>query len=286
MCPDAERMKKYNQGNSIGTLDTDGHLRLSLNKAQSDILVTTFEAAYSFFSEPLNKKMTNSLPQDMGYRPIGVEYSQSPERPDLAESFAASMRAADATKALPSHSGRVLYERMLSTISVLEKIAETIIIEIANTLCDRPVGDKLRGGFRRWSRLQLNYSQPAATTSLLINDSHEDGDLLTIACADGPGLELQIPTGEFISVTTAPNEVLIIPGEIAWLLSGGRIRPLWHRVQRVPHCRERMALLFFGDIDPSLCVPWVNNSINLGIDIGARVLKSVTRFGLTGFTPE
>jgi isopenicillin N synthase-like dioxygenase len=279
-------MKKYSQGNSIGTLDTDGYLRLSLNKVESDILVATFKAAYSFFNEPLDKKMTNSLPQDMGYRPIGIEYSQSPERPDLAESFAASMRAASAIEALPSHSGRVLYRRMLSTISVLDKIAETIIIEIANTLCESPIGDKLRGGFRRWSRLQLNYSQPATTTSLLINDPHEDGDLLTIACADGPGLELKTPSGEFIPVTTALNEVLIIPGEIAWLLSGGRIRPLWHRVQRVPHCRERMALLFFGDIDPGLCAPWVNNSVNLGIDIGARVLTSVTRFGLAGFTPE
>lgn len=279
-------MKQYFQENSIQRLETDGYLCLSLGEVESDILAATFETAYSFFRAPLDEKLTNSLPQDMGYRPIGIEYSQSPDRPDLAESFAASMRAATAMVALPSHSARVLYEQMLSTIGVLEEIAETVVVELANALCDRPIDDRLHGGFHRWSRLQLNYSQPVAATSPLINDPHEDGDLITITCADNPGLELQCPTGEFMPVNTVPNEVLIIPGEILWLLSGGRIRPLWHQVRRVSHCKERMALIFFGDIDPTLCTPWVSNSVNSGIDIAARVLTSVTRFGLTGFTPE
>src|SRR5258708_30685865 len=40
---------------------------------------------------------------------------------------------------------------------------------------------------------------------------------------------------------------------------------------------ERLALLFFGDIDPKVCDPWVMNSVNAGIDIGARVQASVAR---------
>jgi isopenicillin N synthase-like dioxygenase len=77
-----------------------------------------------------------------------------------------------------------------------------------------------------------------------------------------------------------------MPGEIIWLLSGGRIPPLFHRVNPKPSCEERIALLFFGDINPSACEPWVENEFNRGVDIGRRVLTSVNRFGLKGFGEE
>ncbi len=89
-----------------------------------------------------------------------------------------------------------------------------------------------------------------------------------------------------MSITTAPNEVLVMPGEIVWLLSGGQIRPLHHRVRREPSCSERLALLFFGDINPRLCRPWVRADVNEGVDIGARVLTNAARFGLDGFPLE
>jgi hypothetical protein len=47
-----------------------------------------------------------------------------------------------------------------------------------------------------------------------------------------------------------------------------------------------MALLFFGDLDPRLCEPWVRNQVNASVDISKRVLKSVNRFGLQGFSSE
>jgi isopenicillin N synthase-like dioxygenase len=272
--------------NLVERLKVDGYMLLPLTQAASEVVAATFDAAYPFFRAPLEEKTSNSLPQDMGYRPIGVEYSQSPERPDLAESFAASARTSAAIEELRSPSARVLYERMLAVIDVFEPMAEELTVWLADAISGRPLGHNLRGAFRRWSRLQLNYSRPADATSPLINDPHEDGDLLTIACATGPGLELQKAGGEFIPITTATNEVLVMPGEIAWLLSGGQIRPLWHRVRREPGCGERMSLLFFGDIDPSVCDPWVPNSVNSGVDIGARVLTSVTRFGLKGFIQE
>jgi hypothetical protein len=47
-----------------------------------------------------------------------------------------------------------------------------------------------------------------------------------------------------------------------------------------------MALLFFADIDPALCKPWIENETNLGVDIGARVLTNALRFGLKPYQPE
>jgi isopenicillin N synthase-like dioxygenase len=126
----------------------------------------------------------------------------------------------------------------------------------------------------------LNYSRPAEVTTPYINEAHEDGAFLTVAYANAPGLELRTADGDFVPTTNGQDNVLILPGEIAWLLSGGSVRPLYHRVRPDARFHERMTLLFFGDIDPGLCQPWVLNEVNKGVDIGARVLRNPTRFGL------
>jgi hypothetical protein len=44
--------------------------------------------------------------------------------------------------------------------------------------------------------------------------------------------------------------------------------------------------LFFADINPKLCQPWVSNEINRNVDIGSLVLKNPTRYGLEEWEPE
>jgi isopenicillin N synthase-like dioxygenase len=271
---------------AVNRLKTDGFLLLRLAEVAYQTVNSTFEAAYPFFRAPLEEKILNKLSQDSGYRPMGVEYSQAPERPDLVESFTASFRTRAEITRLPLPNAQLLFERMLNTIDAFESIAEAITIRLADELSENQAGEKLKGAFRQWSRLQLNYSRPASATATFINETHEDGDLLTVACATGPGFELQAANEEFIPITTAPDEVLVIPGEIAWLLSGGLIKPMYHCVRPEPCERERMALLFFGDIHPQLCEPWIKSEVNANVDIGARVLTNATRYGLHGFTLE
>jgi isopenicillin N synthase-like dioxygenase len=268
---------------AVEKFKNDGFLLLPLGADARHAVLETLDAAYEFFRGPLAEKNRNRLPEDCGYRPCGIEYSQSPERPDQIESFSATVRTRAAIAQLHSAGARRLYDRMLATIEQLEPIAEAITIELADSLSGRSWGQELGGAFRLWSRLQLNYSRPAQTVAGFIHDPHEDGNLLTLACATGPGLEMQTESGGFQPVTAPPGQLLIMPGEIAWLLSGGQIRPFWHRVRPSAREKERLALLFFGDIDPRQCQPWVANSINAHVDIGACVLKSVTRFGLVGF---
>ena len=81
-------------------------------------------------------------------------------------------------------------------------------------------------------------------------------------------------------VTTEPDEILVFPGEILWLLSGGVLVPLHHRVRPNSNYEERLSLLYFADIDPRLCMPWCVNEINRTVDIGKRVRENPTRFGL------
>jgi isopenicillin N synthase-like dioxygenase len=266
-------------------LRENGFLVIELQHETSEKVAGVFAAGSRFFHLPSDEKAASKLPNDFGYRPIGIEYSNSPDHPDLAESFSMCARMSG-TVELESSAACFLYQRMLETFDAFESIAEAVTVRLAETLSGNAVGGKLRSGFHRWSRLQLNYSRPLEINEPFINEPHEDGDVLTIACATGPGLELKRVDGDFSPMTTSPTEALLMPGEIAWLLSGGHLQPVWHRVRPQPHATERMALLFFGDLDPQLCEPWVRNKVNASVDISERVLKSVTRFGLQGFSLE
>jgi isopenicillin N synthase-like dioxygenase len=268
------------------TLRVDGFFLLKISEDIQEKLRATFDAGYSFFHTTLEEKLLYRFPEEMGYRPFGIEYSQTPTYPDQVESFTVSRRVPTPISELHSRTVRVLCERMLATFDEIELIAETVTIELATAISHRPVIEQMRGTFRRWSRLQLNYSRPSKVALPFINEPHEDGDFITISCSNAPGLEVQMTNNEFTPITTVPGEVLLLPGEIAWLLSGGQIRPAFHRVRPHHHYSERMALLFFGDIDPHHCQPWVENELNQHVDIGARILTSVNRFGLKGFSTE
>lgn len=269
--------------NAAQKLAQENFLILSVSETIQENVRTTFTAAIPFFQEPLDLKSRCCFSQDMGYRPFGGEYSQSSSTPDQLESFSISARVPIPSAELALTSARILYERMSSTFDILEPLAEALTIALADELGQRGAGEKLRGSLRDWSRLQLNYSRPAEVSVPFVNAFHDDLNLLTINFATGPGLEVGITEDEITEITRQPGEAVILPGEIAWLLSGGQIKPLCHRVRADTRIHERLALLFFADPDPEACTPWVVNEINRDVNIGGRVRTNVHRFGLKGF---
>jgi isopenicillin N synthase-like dioxygenase len=262
----------------------EGSLILSLASAESATLAATLEAGRLFFQQQLEAKMTSALPEDCGYRAFGVEYSQTASHPDQIESFTATARTCVDRFKLCDGPARRLYDCMLDSIAVLEPLAENVAALLAKSIGNGAGESFPTGSLHRWSRLQINYSRPVSADGD-IHDLHEDGNLVTIACATGPGLEIQQPDGSLQAIEAALPHVIVMPGEIAWLLSGGCVRPVWHRVRRVPSCSDRLALLFFADLEPEACQPWLHNAVNANVDIGERTRRSVTRFGLEGFRP-
>lgn len=265
------------------SIETSGFLLLKISADVRQSIELVIEAAYRFFRCTAAEKILNTLPEDAGFRPYGVEYSYDPTQPDQVESF--TMTARHSAASLPSLRAQVLASRMLFLFNQLEELAEILTIQLATAVADHSF-PSLNGGFHRWSRLQLNYARPRRVMAPYIHEAHEDGNLLTLACATGPGLELRTGKAEFVQMTVNPGELVVMPGQIAWLLSGGQIRPQYHRVRPHSGSEERIALLFFGDLSPSLCAPWLENEINRGVDIGHCVQTSVNRFGLQGFEHE
>jgi len=246
----------------------------------------TFDAAARFFTSSSEEKLSNRLRLDTGYRPYGVEYSRSPDHPDDVESFTVSPRAQVTAADLHTEAGLAIYQAMLSVygsmVSLLGIIATTLAAKFDRNFDCRGLAPAIF----QWSILQLNYSRPAQTGAEFINDPHEDGCLLTMISVTTPGLEIQSDENTFIPFAPTPNQLLILPGEILWLLSGGKITPTFHRVRALPQYSERMSLNFFGDISPDLCEPWVRNEVNKDVDIGNLVLKNSSRYGLAEWTKD
>jgi isopenicillin N synthase-like dioxygenase len=279
-------LTKFVPENFPQRLSAERALVLSLPENVTKSVQAIFHPAYSFFRQSVSAKRKCTFPQDMGYRQLGDEYSKSPGQADQLESFSISARVPLPASQLRSAGAELLYQRMLVVFDFLEAITETLVVRLADHFTNRSNRSSLRGALRRWSRLQVNYSLPSDVSLDFINEEHEDLDLLTLTMAPTPGLEVEWTKKTFLPTTTMPDQVLILPGEIAYLLSGGQLKPVYHRVRASAQIPERVSLLFFADLEPRHCKPWVANDINAGVDIGKRVMTNVRRFGLAGFDSD
>lgn len=267
----------------VPTFVSKQYLVVELGDETREKLTSLFTSAYVFFRESDAHKQRCGFAQDIGYRPLGREYSKSPDHPDQIESFSVAARLPIPPSDLPIASARLLNSSMIDVFDLFERIAEEIATRLATELSSKSDGNRLRGGLTLWSRLQVNYSKPASTRVPFINETHEDLNFLTVSCATAPGLQVRSINAKFTPVPTNAGRLVIFPGEIAWLLSGGEIHPVYHRVIPDPSIEERLALLLFADLDPSLCAPWVETEVNRNIDIGNRSVTNVRRFGLKDF---
>ena len=78
---------------------------------------------------------------------------------------------------------------------------------------------------------------------------HEDINFLTLLpAADGPGLELQLPEGEWISVSQQPGQLIVNIGDILQEATGGFLPSTTHRVATPDESHQsasRMSLPLF-----------------------------------------
>lgn len=261
------------------TLEDNGAALLIVPPAVACLTEELYAAADVYFDAAPEMKLRDRLADGYGYRPFGAEYSQSPDRPDPFESFTAGVATRDAV--LETSGARSLNARMLSLFDALHEMLEDILWGFAERYgVGADTMTAFARGCRQWSCLQLNYSEPAVLAQTYIHETHEDGHLLSFASATAEGLEIDGGGGEFVPVTAAPPQLLVLPGEIVTLMTGGRIRPLFHRVRASKTVRRRYAVVHFADPDPRTCIPWVAAAINQGVDIGSRVLNNPARFGL------
>ena len=255
-----------------------GYGKIILNEEFGLLVNDIFETATSFFSMTIDEKMQFACPEILeGYRKMGIEYSETPERPDLNDSFSVWKKNQGNLLLLKWSSASPLHTKMTAVLvpftNIGEVIFETLRHKISPTAYPIKVSD--------WSYLQINSYKPQNHIRDFLQDEHEDGHLLTIVKQNNAGLEIKI-NGAFETVSLTENEFLVMPGSILTLITGGIIQPLYHRVRNNRQIVERKSLMFF--INPSLDdvqEPWVQNEINAGIDIRQVAIENSAKFGLS-----
>ena len=126
-------------------------------------------------------------------------------------------------------------------------IAESLPAEITAQLTE-PLRDMIEGSGQSMLRV-LHYPPVPAGASVLRAAPHEDINLLTLLpAADGPGLELQLRGGEWVSVPHKPGQLIVNIGDMLQEATGGYLPSTTHRVA-APECGEalpsRMSLPLF-----------------------------------------
>lgn len=262
-------------------LEGQGYLVLSSPPALEERIELLWTAGEAFFPLPAEIKRRNVLPEYDGYHDIGKEYSDTPDRPDLAESFWARLIHENETWRLPDEAGRALHRAALAASAALEALLRPITEALARHYAGTAYTPDLAFSCDKASHLQFNRYQPARHSREILTDAHEDGLYLTLLFADAPGLEVLTPDGAWVPLQPRRGELIAMPGEIFSLLCGYRVPPLLHRVRNHPEVQRRFAMMYFANPNPVRGFrPWVRNARNEGVDIIERAIQNPTRYGL------
>jgi isopenicillin N synthase-like dioxygenase len=102
--------------------------------------------------------------------------------------------------------------------------------EAVTTELTEPLRDMIQGSEQSMLRV-LHYPPVPVGRPVLRAAPHEDINLLTLLpAADGPGLELQLRSGEWVSVPHSPGQLIVNIGDMLQEATGGYLPSTSHRV--------------------------------------------------------
>jgi isopenicillin N synthase-like dioxygenase len=250
-----------------------GYCVVKLSEIDAARLHTAIDTAVEFFRRPEDEKAIHgSADHNYGYRPFGIEYSITPDRPDMNECFTVWSSRLDLIPEAEKIND--LTESFLRWRDSLAPLVAAILDEVAQTFAGGSAPE-----FEKASYLQINYCLPTPPERDLLQDKHEDGHMLTVLHANAPGLEIYV-NDEVKPMQPAADEVVMMPGSVLTALSGGKIPPLYHQVRN--HCLDdRQSIMYF--VNPEVDEPlysWVDSPDGSRTDIREHVQNAPTMFGL------
>ncbi len=105
--------------------------------------------------------------------------------------------------------------------------------------------------------------------------AHTDYGCLTLLASDGvPGLEVRMPSGEWLAVTTEPGKFVINFGEMLEFWTAGRVRATLHRVKGGAQERISVPLFFNPAYDTNVAPPGSGEVILAGEHLTRRFTQT------------
>lgn len=248
-----------------------GFAVVRLEAVEVRLLHAAVNAGREFFSRGIDAKLRCSSPDfNHGYRPLGREYSISPDRPDLNECFTIWNDRTD----LFHHAEEV--DDLIRTWAAYRRMAADLVHS-----CVDEIAEYFRAAttvsFEAASYLQMNNYCDESNDRDLLQDLHEDGHLITLHYASGPGLEARLD-GDIRPITIPPDALMLMPGSVMTELTEGALPPLFHQVRNL-HVPERVSLMYF--VNPAIDRPiYAWTARDQAVDLRDTIRRNPSMFGL------
>jgi isopenicillin N synthase-like dioxygenase len=236
--------------------------------------------ASQFFSSPDSAKERYHTDEGEGFRAFATEYTDEPHQTDLVECFSCSVTRQSVRYQFPAGAGLTLYDTMLEAQRLFARETERLAKNVLRALGFHPP-DNL--GFEAWSRLQVNHAEMKRGDRDLLHVVHQDGNFLTLAYSNGPGLNVFRSDGNVVRLwPESAGKFVMLAGEILSIASGDRVRAAFHCVERRTDISQRLAVLYFADAEPELLAQYTSCDVN---EIRDRIKAAWLRSGVAPVQP-
>ena len=259
-----------------------GHSALYLRGSEFDgpFMQRVIHMSRQFFTLPGLERRRIALgttPSLTGYVGAGAELTEGVI--DHKESLEFAQQADGVAPKLPGEGERLLAENLWPSESHLPEFRAVIseyqrrVVDVGHRLFEGMVRLGLTGsptassppGFGRvngarlhWRSRLLLYSDTAnVEEGQVLVAAHTDVALFNILHIDASGLEVRDPSGRWLPVAPRPGCKVVMFGELASILTGGRREPCIHRVvyNRTGQARLSFPFFFYPPLDLAVQMP-------------------------------
>ncbi len=211
-----------------------------------DLIAQQYEHVQQFFSLPLEKKLTYEIPGlagQRGYTSFGREHAKGSEAPDLKEFFQYGQTVENDDPIKSEYPDNVAVNEIASFNKTLynayrnfETSGKALLQAIALYLkLDEYYFDQYVDNGN--SILRCIHYPPITQEpkSAIRAEQHEDINLITLLVgASAGGLEILTKQGEWVGVTSLPEQIVVNVGDMLQRLTNNKLRSTTHRVVNPP----------------------------------------------------
>ncbi|WP_185732335.1 2OG-Fe(II) oxygenase family protein [Burkholderia sp. Bp8963] len=228
----------------------------------------------SYESLDRRQKRAFSFPEETdGFLPFGLEYSNTPERPDLCERFCYWAARRNAHQGFPLVKSE-FYRTMAAYETCINVVAQNLLDAVCENLGGTPQLPVRNSSYLQFCEYNPDYCRYDRE---YLQDPHEDGHLLSFIKPTAPGLVL-FPDSAPVSATPRPDEMIVLAGSLLEALTDGEIPAMQHAVERPRTPAQRKSLMYF--VNPDLSAQHASSIVNRQpLDLQVLADRRHTAFG-------
>jgi len=236
-------LKKNNFVQQLGNAYEDvGFVAVKNHGIPDELIAHLYDHVQQFFSLPLEKKLKYEIPGlagQRGYTSFGREHAKGSEAPDLKEFFQYGQTVEEGANNKEDYPDNVSVNEIKEFNSTIfdayrsfEKSGTALLQAIALYLkLNEHYFDKhIKDGN---SILRCIHYPPITQEpiSAIRAEQHEDINLITLLVgASADGLQILTKKGEWVNVTSLPDQIVVNVGDMLQRLTNNKLRSTTHRV--------------------------------------------------------